>query len=146
MSIAADIVIVLRAATAVTSQCVTNPKSQSKAIRPDKLAENDLSTALLGCVVVRNTGRDYQNDLQGSSNTSFIKLAIECYSTSSLTANNLADAVESTIEPFSGATSGGIIGSIELTDRNEDWATTDDGRETGEYVVSVQCSVFYRRN
>lgn len=146
MSVAADVVTILKNAAAVSALCVTNPKTNTKAIRPDRLSQSDVLSGSLGGIEVTVAGNDYQNDLGGSDKTGIHKLLIDCVALNSTAANNMADKVEDVIEPYRGATAGGFIEAVELIDRREDWATTEDGQDTGEYVVEVECNVIYRRS
>ncbi len=146
MSIAADLVALLNANSTVTNLVVTNNKTGTKAIRPDKLSQNDVFTGSLGGVEIHQTGTEYENDLGGSSKTAWVKILVDCVTLASLSANNLADKAQAVLEPFRGATAGGFIDGIELLDRKGEWAATDDGRETGEYVVEIEIHVFYIAN
>lgn len=146
MSLAADVVTILAGTPAVANLCVTNSKTSTKAIRPDRLSQSDKLTNSLGAIEVTASKTDYQTDLNGSGKTAIITLLIDCVGLGSTVANAIADKVEDTLEPYRGATSGGNIDAVELLDRREDWATTDDGTDNGEYVVELEINVIYRRN
>jgi hypothetical protein len=146
MSLAADLVTLLNASSTVTNLVVINNKTGTKAIRPEKLSQNDVFTGSLGGIEIHTVSTDYENDLGGSGKTAWVKILVDCVTLASLSANNLADKVIAVLEPFRGATAGGFIDGIELLDRKGEWTATDDGRETGEYVVEVELHVFYVAN
>ena len=146
MSLIADVITILKSSSSVNSLCLTNPKTGQKAIRPDRLSQTDSLTTSRGGILVRSDGREIQNDLSGSSKTSWVKITVGCVCPSRAVAAAIADAVESVMEPFRGATSTGSIDGIELDDRREDWFPQDDGADNGEYVIEVDLNVFYTRN
>ncbi len=143
MSVAADLVAILQASVPVTSLCTINKKTGTHAIRPDKLSQNDVFTGALGAIQVTTVSHEWLNDLSGSDQAGIVKVLIDCVSMTSTLSNALADQVIMLIEPFRGATVGGFIDAVDLIDRREDWASTDDGRETGEYVAELEVNVFY---
>lgn len=146
MSLSADIVTLLKTSSPLLALCVTNSQTNSKAVRPDRLHQSDKVTDLLGGVEVTTDGNEFLNDLVSSNGTAWVKVLIDCVSRSSTTSNAMADIAQALVEPFRGATAGGFIDAVELSDRREDWATTEDGQATGEYVAELELSVFYRKS
>lgn len=146
MSLIADVIVKLRATTAVTDQIATNPKTSTKCIRPDRLAQSDPISESAGGIEVTIDGQDYATDLSSSSKTSQVKLIIDCVSLSAALSNAIADAVEDALETWRGATAGGTVKAVDLIDRRSDWASNDDGSDSGDYVVELELSVIYTRN
>ena len=145
MSLAADVVTKLAATSAVANRCATNPKTGTKAIRPDRLSQTDKLTGNLCGIEVVVSETDYQTDTIDSGKTAICKLLVDCIALNSTSANALANSVEDSLEPWRGATSGGTVLAVDLTDRREDWGTNSDGSDSGEYVVELELSVIYQR-
>ncbi|TXI04212.1 MAG: hypothetical protein E6Q76_12790 [Rhizobium sp.] len=146
MSLISDLVTVLNSFSTVTDLCVTNAKTGTKAIRPDHLSQTDVLNATHGGIEISTISTEFLSANDGSSKTGIYQLTISSIARGSVVANALADAIWDALEPFTGATEGGRIESVVMNDRREEWATLDDGTDTGEYVVEQDLSVFYRRS
>lgn len=146
MSLVTDLVVLLKARASVANLCVLNAKTNTRAIRPDKLSQDDVFSSSLGAIEVKTPGSNPANALDGSTGCSQIKIEIDCVSLSRLTSDTICDAVSAYLEPFSGATATGKIGAVDLVDRLESWYSREDGSENGEYVTTLILQIIYTRN
>lgn len=132
----------------VTTLLTTNPESNDKPIRPERLFESDQ----LPAITIEHPDEEFEDDLQTDQSRTESKIIINVVDEDVETVNTIIEKLLSrgTSPPtgligYRGTTGGTYIDNISIEKIRRRFWTLPDGSETGEYVASIHCTVCIRR-
>jgi hypothetical protein len=132
--------------TTLTALLPTNSKSGDKVIRPERMRESDPQSGTLG-IVIRIPEETYQNtlDYQGGASDATVVFVVMA------TTPDLAEPVARALRTNGAAPpagiegyAGGVFDSILIEEIRRGYAQTEDGSDSGIYVVELHCKVWYQ--
>jgi hypothetical protein len=77
----------------------------------------------------------------GSGQLRFITFDIDCRATTSVKAEELANAVRVFLDDYSGAAGSYTIGAVVMNDESDDYEAPQDGSDIGVHVVTLDLDV-----
>lgn len=113
--------------------------SSASAIYTDKTDQN----APMPYLVVTQLNEDPMKMLSGTTGMRDAEFDIDCVASSRVTADTVADAVESYIKDYSGAAGGSTVRAVLLNDRAYDCIPVGQGTENHKFVTTLNLQVQY---
>jgi len=98
--------------------------------------------ALLPHVIITQMGSEENGSIDGASGQlRFLTFDIDCKSKTSVQAEQLANAVRTFLDDYSGTAGDYTIGAVIMNDESDDYEPPTDGSDVGVHVVTLDLDV-----